>query len=150
MSNLDLGFQLSYVNHEKVSIDDSLWISIDTPFKISIDRAISASIDTSSRKPYGLVWFVFSSSLDQLSSVSSQLDHTSYFQVLSQAMAWSQLIQRSKFKGWSILNLALSTTRWRTIFLNTLTIVVVSNTFINLLRNLNLTIRITQTYSWNT
>ena len=102
-----------YFGREKVSIDNSLWISIDTPFKISIDRAIAVSIDTSSRKLYGRVWFVFSNSLDQLSSVSSQLDHSSYFQVLSQAMAWSQLILRSKFKGWPILNLAVSITRWK-------------------------------------
>ena len=53
--NLDLGFQLSCVNHEKVSINDSLRISIDTPFKISIDRTIAASIDASSRKLYGQV-----------------------------------------------------------------------------------------------
>ncbi|KAF2556932.1 hypothetical protein F2Q68_00016451 [Brassica cretica] len=49
------GFQLSYVNHEKVSIDDSLRTSINTPFKISIDRTIAASIDPSSRKLYGQV-----------------------------------------------------------------------------------------------
>ena len=42
-------------------------------------------------------------------------------------MAWTQLILRSKFKGWSILNLALRKTRWRTIFLNTVTTVWVSN-----------------------
>ncbi|KAF2618328.1 hypothetical protein F2Q68_00038656 [Brassica cretica] len=54
-------------------MDDSLRTSIDTPFKISIDRAVAASIDASSRMLYG--------------------------QVLSQAMACSQLILRSKFKG---------------------------------------------------
>ncbi|KAF3547874.1 hypothetical protein DY000_02007222 [Brassica cretica] len=46
-------FRLSYVNHEKVSIDNSIRTSIDTPFKISIDRTIAASIDASSRKLYG-------------------------------------------------------------------------------------------------
>ena len=131
MSNLDLGSQLSYFNHEKVSIDNSLWISIDTPFKISIDKAIAASIDISSRKLYRQVWFMFSNSLDQLSSVSSQLDHSSYFQVLGQAMAWSQLILRSKFKGWSILNLALSTTRWMNYISKQPNNCCVSITFIN-------------------
>ncbi|KAF2602276.1 hypothetical protein F2Q70_00025789 [Brassica cretica] len=48
-------FQISYVNHEEVFIDNLIRISIDTPFKISIDRAIAASIDTSSRKLYGQV-----------------------------------------------------------------------------------------------
>ncbi|KAF2612279.1 hypothetical protein F2Q70_00011756 [Brassica cretica] len=48
-------FRLSYVNHEKVSIDNSIRTSIDTPFKISIDRTIAASIDASSRKLYGQV-----------------------------------------------------------------------------------------------
>ena len=115
-----------------MSIDNSLWISIDTPFKISIDRAIAVSIDTSSRKLYERVWFVFSNSLDQLSSVSSQLDHSSYFQVLSQAMAWSQLILRSKFKAWSILNLALSITRWLNYISKHPNNCCISITFINL------------------
>ena len=52
---------------------------IDTPFKISIDRTIVASIDASSRKLYGQVSFKVSNSLDQLSCVSCQLDHTSLF-----------------------------------------------------------------------
>ena len=115
-----------------MSIDNCLWISIDTSFKISIDRAIAASTDISSRKLYGQISFIFSNLIDQLSFVSSQLDHSSYFQALSQATAWSQLILRSKFKGWSILNLALSTTRWRNYISKHPSNCYVSITFINL------------------
>ena len=51
-SLLDLGSQLSSIEHEKESIDVNLCISFDTPLKQSIDTTIDASIDGSSSKLY--------------------------------------------------------------------------------------------------
>ena len=49
-SSLDLGSQLSVIDHEKESIDVTLCTSFDTPFEQSIDTTIVASIDGSSSK----------------------------------------------------------------------------------------------------